>query len=257
MKKRKNEFPSILTAIVVSLFVIAGCSDDDTKPDPNTVTDIDGNVYKTVQIGDQTWMAENLRVTNYNNGDVIPMGLSNAEWRNTTEGAYAVYNNDNDMLEAYGNLYNGFAVDDARGLCPEGWSVPSDDEWTQLVDYVISQGFLNEWNNPGGAGSALKSCWQVNSPEGGDCNTSEHPRWDADDTHSGFDEFGFSALPGGYRSTDGDFGDIGSNGSWWSSSEYSSENNYGRGIGSYVGSVGRGNASKKNGYSLRCVRNIE
>ncbi|MDR4988538.1 MAG: FISUMP domain-containing protein [Bacteroidales bacterium] len=194
-------------------------------PGPGTVTDIDGNVYQTVIIGNQEWMAENLRVSKYNNGDAIPADLSNSEWHDTTEGAYAIYphgmidglSSDAEVLEAYGALYNWYAVNTGN-LCPQGWSVPSDAAWTQLVDYVVSQGFPNEWNNPGGAGNALKSCRQVGSPLEG-CNTPEHPRWNSHSIHYGFDEFGFSALPGGLRSASGNFYDSGHLGHWWSSSE--------------------------------------
>ena len=120
----------------------------------DTVTDIDGNVYETVQIGDQLWMAENLKVTHYQNGDEIPAGyagdgippptgfLLDEKWADLTTGAYAVspidiiYANvstcEGNCSEVYGNLYNWYAVDDSRGLCPEGWHVPSDTEFTVL-----------------------------------------------------------------------------------------------------------------------------
>ena len=223
--------------------------------EPGTVTDIDGNVYQTVIIGEQEWMAENLRVTKYNNGDAIPTDLDNTEWGNTTEGAYAIYNNNNDMLEAYGKLYNWYAVDDDRGLCPDGWSVPSDADWTVLVEYLIAQGYPNEWN-PNGAGNALKSCRQVGHPDGGDCNTSEHPRWNSHSTHSGFNEFGFSALPGGLRWDNGSFILFGNNGYWWSSNELSSTNSWYRSILHGNGVVARLDDNKTYGFSLRCVRNL-
>ncbi|SVE04386.1 uncharacterized protein METZ01_LOCUS457240, partial [marine metagenome] len=92
-----------------------------------TVTDIDGNVYETVQIGDQLWMKENLKVTHYNDGGAIPTGLDNDAWANTTEGAYAAYDDDPSNAETYGNLYNWYAVDTGI-LAPDGWHVPTDDE---------------------------------------------------------------------------------------------------------------------------------
>ncbi len=226
-------------------------------PEPGTVTDIDGHVYPTVIIGNQEWMAENLRVTRYNNEDVISTGLSNAEWESTTEGAYAIYNNDDDMLQAYGKLYNWYAVDDSRGLCPQGWSVPSDADWTALVNYVVSGGFPNELENPNGAGNALKSCRQVGHPDGGDCDTSEHPRWNSHDTHSGFDEFGFSALPCGHRWSGGNFGGVGGYGGWWSATGYSSTSAWSRSIYSSNGSVDRYGGSKALGFSVRCFRDID
>ncbi len=255
--------------MIGSMLFAVGCSDDDSVPASGTVKDIDGNEYTTVIIGDQGWMAENLRVTKYRNGDDIPTGLSNTEWGNTISGAFAIYpheggnteddvegiNSDEEMVAAYGKLYNWHAVNDSRGLCPEGWSVPSDDDWTQLVDYVASQGYPNEWDNPNGAGNALKSCRQVNSPLGGDCNTSAHPRWGpSEHTYYGFDAFGFSALPGGNRHTTGSFDDIGNYGDWWSSSETSSTNAWTRYMGRGDGSVYRHSSNKRAGFSVRCVR---
>ncbi len=238
------------------------------EPEPGTVTDIDGNVYQTVIIGDQEWMAENLRVTRYNNEDDIPTGLSDTEWENATDGAYTLYphdggyteddvegiNSDEEMVEAHGKLYNWYAVDDPRGLCPEGWHVPSDADWTQLVDYVVDQGYPQECDNPNGAGNALKSCRQVNSPLGRDCDTSEHPRWNANETHYGFDEFGFSAVPGGGLDTGGLYYGIGGGGYWWSSTEASSSSAWARYMGRGYGDVLRGSNGKRDGFSVRCIR---
>ena len=95
-----------------------------------TVTDIDGNVYETVVIGDQLWMAENLKVTHYRNGDEIPTGLSSdneGEWATTDEGAYAIYDDNPYYIDLYGLLYNPYVVLDERKVCPAGWHVPSDD----------------------------------------------------------------------------------------------------------------------------------
>ena len=96
-----------------------------------TVTDIDGNVYEIVQIGDQLWMAENLKVTHYNNGDEILNITNHTEWINHTGGAYAEYENSID-IELFGNLYNGYTLNDDRGVCPDGWHLPTDQEWKNL-----------------------------------------------------------------------------------------------------------------------------
>ncbi len=226
--------------------------------------DIDGNFYKSVLIGDQEWMAENLRVTRYNNEDDIPQGLSNQDWQNTEGGAYTIYdhsalntdgiNTPEEMVAAYGKLYNWYAVDDNRGVCPEGWSVPSDDDWSQLVDYVVAQGYPNESANPNGVGNALKSCRQVGHLDGGDCDTSEHPRWHSDDTHHGFDEFGFSALPGGNRLSNGSFVWVGLYGTWWSATESSGSDAWSRFMFSYYGFVFRNSSIKTDGYSVRCIK---
>ena len=100
-----------------------------------TVTDIDGNVYETLLIGEQLWMAENLKVTHYKNGDEIPYP-SDEDFGSCDEGQYGIYDNDSTNADIYGNLYNWFVVDDERGVCPEGWHVPSDEEYTILIDYL-------------------------------------------------------------------------------------------------------------------------
>lgn len=102
----------------------------------NTVTDIDGNVYKTVQIGNQIWMAENLRVSRYRNGDEIPIVPNNKEWRNLQTGAWCNFIKKNAYDSEYGKLYNWYAVTDYRELAPKGWHVPNDEEWQILIDFL-------------------------------------------------------------------------------------------------------------------------
>ena len=122
-----------------------------------TVTDYDGNVYQTVQIGEQLWMAENLKVTHYNNGDPITHITNNGDWGSFDEGQYGIYDNDPSNADTYGNLYNWAVVDDDRGVCSEGWHFPSDDEWTVLTDYLggasvaggkMKETGLEHWNSP-------------------------------------------------------------------------------------------------------------
>jgi uncharacterized protein (TIGR02145 family) len=100
------------------------------------VTDYDGNVYQIVLIGGQCWMMENLKVTHYRNGDPIPHVPNIGEWYGLSSGAYCDYNNDPGNVETYGRLYNWYAVDDSRNIAPEGWHVPTDDEWKQLEMYL-------------------------------------------------------------------------------------------------------------------------
>jgi len=221
----------------------------------STITDIDGNIYNTLLIGEQCWMKENLKTTIYRNGTPIEYpGADNSAWANNTTGAYAWYDNDISWKDSYGALYNWHAVNNDHGLCPTGWHLPSDAEWTQLTDYVVSQGYHNNWNDPIGTGNALKSCRQVNSPLGGNCSTTEHPRWNSYGTHHGFDEFGFSALPSGYRSTNGSFLYIGYNGYWRSSTEYSSTTAWTRYMRYDYGHVNRYDYYKAHGFSVRCLR---
>lgn len=166
----------------------------------------DGQTYNTVQIGAQCWMKQNLKYL----PAVVGPGTSSS-----TTPYYYVYGYTGTSVNTakatanyqnYGALYNWPA---SLTACPTGWHLPSDAEWTQLTNYVVSQGYPNSSNDPNGAGNALKSCRQVNSPLGGVCNTMEHPRWGAHGTHHGFDEFGFSAFPGGSRYTSGTFHLIG------------------------------------------------
>ncbi len=245
-----KEYVDALLARIEALEALAG----------TTVTDIDGNVYRTVTIGAQMWMAENLRVTQYNNGDDIPTGLSNTEWGNTTDGAYAVYdhnasntdgiNSPEEMVAAYGNLYNFYAVADPRVICPIGWHVPGDDEWTQLTNYLING--YDEITNEN-VGSKLKSCRQVDYPLGGDCETNEHPRWDFHATYFGTDNFKFKGLPCGTRYGNGTFGLIGSYGTFWSSTLLPNSNAWYRFINSLSGTVGRNESENILGFSIRCV----
>ena len=114
----------------------------------STVTDIDGNNYKTINIGDQVWMAENLKVTKYRNGESIPMIKGELIWKNYTAGAFCYYQNNPDIGEIYGALYNWYAVNDSKGLCPTGWHVPSNDEWENLalnVSPTIESFHGDEW----------------------------------------------------------------------------------------------------------------
>ena len=194
-----------------------------------TVTDIDGNTYNTVVIGTQEWMQENLKVSKYRNGDPIPTNLSNTTWQNTTSGAYAIYNDSTTNNSIYGKLYNWYAVADPRELCPVGWHMPSDSEWTTL------ENFLGGSLVAGGAMKAVSTLWL--SPNTGATNSS-----------------GFSGLPGGYRSSNGSYFNVGNFGGWWSSTQASTTDAWYRGLNSNNGDVTRNDASERFGLSVRCVR---
>ena len=156
--------------------------------------EFDGYTYSVVEIGDQCWFAENLRTTVYANGCPIPEVTDNGAWTALSTGARCDYGNNASNVDTYGRLYSWYAVDDARGLCPNGWHVPTDEEWTDLEVYISSQGFV------GNEGASLRttSGWTL---------------------LNGTDDFGFSALPGGQRlSSNAQFGDLGFVTIWWSSS---------------------------------------
>ena len=214
-----------LLPMLLFFFSLAGCEsdEDEVEPDhPETVTDVDGNVYDVISIGDRAWMAENLRTTRYRNGDPMETDMDAGQWMATLTGAYAIYPHDDvdgihsedEMVDAYGKLYNWYAVDGISGLCPEGWRVPTEQELIELTDYIRDHVQEDHLAN------VLKSCRQVDSPLGGDCDTEEHPRWDEHETHYGTDDLGFSALPAGNRTShNASFEGIGHWYTLWSSTE--------------------------------------
>ena len=205
-----------------------------------TITDIDGNVYKTVKIGDQWWMAENLKVTHYNNNDSIPNVTDNSEWRTLTSGAYCNYDNDSSYVNTYGRLYNWHAVDDNRNLAPAGWHVPSDDEWKQLEMYLgMTQSMVNATG------------WR-GSDEGGKMKEADTTRWRSPNTGA-TNASGFTALPGGDR-YEGAFIAISQYGYWWSATEAQTPTAWDRFIGFGRADVARHDVFKYTGYSVRCVK---
>ena len=225
------------------------------------VTDIDGNQYSTIIVNEKEWMAENLRVTRYNNGDDIHTNLDISYWGLTTAGAYAVYPHEladgigtaGEMKKAYGSLYNWFAVDQGL-LCPTGWRVPAVQDWEDLINYLIE---THEEINSGNVGNYLKSCLQEDSPIGGDCDTSEHPRWRYNENHWGADELGFGALPGGLRNFGGYFDYAGDYAFWWSANEAGEFFAWVKAIGYNSGSVTQSSYRKQLGFSVRCIRDAE
>jgi uncharacterized protein (TIGR02145 family) len=208
-------------------------------------TDADGNTYTTVTIGTQVWMKENLKVSKYRNGDPIgevsDAGQWAAIWNNGTptgRAAWCYYNNDAANNTTYGKLYNWYAVADPRGLCPTGWHVPSDAEWTILENFLGGASV---------AGGKMKSTGTIEAGTG----LWYAPNQDA--TNSS----GFTAFPGGYRYYGGTVA-FGSNGAWWSSTEFSSTPStyaWFRGVGRNGANSGRSHyGHKTSGYSVRCLR---
>lgn len=225
--------------------------------DPDGVTDIDGNEYPVVEIDGQWWMAANLRTTRYQDGSDIITGLSDSDWTDTTDGAYALYphdglpgiGSDEEMADAYGKLYNWYAIDDSRGLCPEGWRLPSNDEWTTFANYLTD----NYDYSPSNVGNALKDCRQVNSPLGGDCDTSDHPRWNQHFSHHGSDAFSFSVLPTGVRAaTNGAYTGVGAFGALWTSTP-EGDNAWMRSFNHNGGTIVSNNMDKNFGMGVRCI----
>ncbi len=189
------------------------------------VTDIEGNVYKTVTIGTQTWMAENLKTSKYNDGSSIPMVTDNTSWPNLATPAFCWYNNDETAYKnIYGALYNWHTVNTAR-LCPAGWHVPADTEWKTMIAYL------------GGAYAGDKL------QEKGTAH------WE-NQNEGATNESGFTALPGGLRVNNGEFAALGQASYWWCSNEDIPEARF---VGYYDSGVERGSNKKQFGLSVRCI----
>jgi uncharacterized protein (TIGR02145 family) len=223
--------------------IIPGISNANNTTDPGTVTDASGNTYTAVTIGTQVWMAENLRTTKYRDGSNIPVVTSSTTWANNWNNGSPLsqpmmcwYNNDQATYTAnkFGALYNWYAINPAtngnKNVCPTGWHVPTDAEWTTLTTSLGGESV---------AGGKMKST-----------GTQYWLSPNTDATNSS----GWSGLPGGFRTTYGTFGLIGNNGGWWSSTEGSTGNARSRGLNYNNGEVNRSNNPKPDGLSVRCLR---
>jgi uncharacterized protein (TIGR02145 family) len=228
---RKSNIVLSLALVAFILLLIVACHKKTTTPLPSeTVTDIDGNVYQTVTIGTQVWMAENLKVTHYRNGDSIPNVTDSASWVNLSTGAYCNYNNNTAQVAVYGKLYNWHAVDDSRKIAPDGWHVPADSEWQILNDYLGGQNV---------AGGKMKEAGTTH--------------WQGQNVGA-TNESNFSALPGGYRRDVGFYNYLGYHAYFWSSMRdyygYTTDMvlNYDDAIAVRV------EADANYGFSIRCVK---
>lgn len=211
------------------------------------VKDIDGNIYKTIKISTQVWMAENLKTTHYNDGTPILNVTDDAAWQNLTTPGYCWNLNDSaSNAKQFGALYNYYTVADTNSLniCPVGWDVPTDAEWTELTDFLKN-------NNYGYAG--------VSGPDIGKSMAATF-RWNSDGTAGTLgndlgsnNSSGFSALPGGLRHDFGLYNSVGPFGYWWSSTA-SGANAWYRGLLNFLSYVDQGVRDKRMGFSVRCVR---
>lgn len=194
-----------------------------------TVTDIDGHVYPTVTIGTQVWMAENLKVAHYRNGDAIPNVPGGLAWEALMTGAYCEYDNSADSADVYGRLYNWYAVNDSRNVAPEGWHVPSHAEWQTLV-------------------------WYLASDAGGKMKEADTAHWASPNTGA-TNESGFTALPAGMCGYQGLYIGMPQQTWFWSSSEYPNGRARVCELWSYsaAAEIG-GHLSKYSGLSIRCVK---
>jgi uncharacterized protein (TIGR02145 family) len=226
--KNKNWIYSFIIMGVL-LLITGSCRKDDNNIPTDTVKDIDGNVYHKITIGTQVWMVENLKVTKYNDGTAIPNVTDNTAWKKLETPGYCWYNNDISNKNIYGSLYIGHTISVGK-LCPVGWHIPTNAEWTKLTTFLggmeIAGGKLKETGTSHWKGTNLGAT----------------------------NETGFTALPGGYRNSDGTYNQIESDGFWWSSTDVGSSGAWYREIrGSFIYVFGEG-GGKSVGLSIRCIK---
>lgn len=233
MKNKSKTTVNLLVFLSMIVLAFAACKKDKT---PLTVTDYDGNVYQTVKIGNQIWMAENLKTTRYRNGDYLYNIENTSLWLNAGEnGAWCDNPNEPNYAKTYGHLYNWYAVNDSRKIAPVGWRVPTDEDWTTLINYLESQ-------SPQMPGAKLKEAGFAH--------------WDSQNIGA-TNETGFTALPGGYRIGLGyDFYFDKTDGYWWSSTQVTNDNTRAWEIelNSASDQVYRDNLQKSVGLSVRCIK---
>jgi uncharacterized protein (TIGR02145 family) len=224
----KKENSSLILILAIFTLFYTGCKKDPKPPDQ--VTDIEGNTYKTIKIGDQLWMSENLITTRFNDGTDIALTKDDDAWRNLKSSGYCWYNNDEaSFKDPYGAIYNGYTVASGK-LCPAGWHVPTIDEWRTLRD------FLGDSTKAGGKIKESGTAHWLSPNKGADNRT------------------GFTALPAGIRYFEGTFASVLSFSGMWSATEVSDEKEWYTGL--YYGEAGfiTDRRNRKYGLSVRCLK---
>lgn len=233
---------NVISFLFVLVFVLVSCNKTTGKVEPleyGTVTDIDGHTYKTVKIGNQWWMCENLKVEHYADGspiEYIDVNSNDSIWQQAQVGSYCFIND-----SVYGKLYNHFAVSDSRKLAPAGWHIPSDAEWQTMEKYIgmsESQASNLAWRGTNEAEKLL-----VKSSIG----------WPTSSLLFGTNEYGFSALPGGVRITDGTTNIFQTTAFWWTSTSETTHAYY-RYIDYQHKQIFRQHTYPNYGMSVRCVK---
>lgn len=225
--------------LILMFFFTVSCSTENEKNDEshhniqtlNSARPTPPQTAYQIKIGNQVWMTKNLSVTHYRNGDVIPQSPNTSTWWNLMSGACSNYNNNAAYGDTYGKLYNWYAVNDPRGLAPEGWHIPTKSELEILIDYLGGES---------SAGGKMKSTFLWNAPNNGATNSS-----------------GFNALPGGFKNYFNDLSNgIGSTGKWWSASEteFLEEQAYHIEITNLFAQCLLSYTDKNAGYSVRCIK---
>jgi uncharacterized protein (TIGR02145 family) len=206
----------------------------------NCISDFDGNIYETIQIGDQIWMAENLKVTHYRDGTPIPNLTSDLDWTNTNSGAYCFYENNVSNADMYGALYNNHIMDNSISIAPEGWHVSTYQDWEELINYLADNGYGDVYGYVGKS-LASTSGWEISNVVG-----------NVGHDQASNNSSGFTWVPGGLRSLGG-FGSIGSTGGFWSRSNVGSA--YYKSLSSHSAGVGWSLNGHQWGNSIRLVKN--
>jgi uncharacterized protein (TIGR02145 family) len=225
-----NKNTQFISFFIIIVFLLSSFKSDKNG---NVVIDIDKNIYKTVIIGDQEWMAENLKVSRFRNGDIIQRIDDKEEWvkaGNEGKPAWCYYNNKDENNLKYGKLYNWHAVNDPRGLAPKGFYIASDYDFSILTEYLESKGYINK------VGVVLKA---INGWTNG----------------TGSDKFGWNGLPGGCRNAYGDFYNISTFAGWWTFSEYSEIYAWSWRLNSTGIYFERSYGDKLGGFYVRCIKN--
>lgn len=245
----KNLF-RILGVILLIFLVHSCCKKENNEPkiEHGSVTDYNGNTYNTVKIGTKWWMAENLKVTQYNNGDVI--GTTTPATLDISSESTPKYEWPCDGMEVlvnqYGRLYIWYAVTDSRMVCPTGWHVPTDAEWTTLTDYLTNNGYGYQ-----GSGNDIAKSMASNSGWGTDPYIEDGMIGKDQASNNGS---GFSAKPSGYRYGNGDFGGLGGETIFWSATEINMGEAWFRNLYYFWSQLDAGSYPKNNGHSVRCLK---
>lgn len=227
--KKKSGISLLIALIALITMLITSCTKDDNS---DFVTDVEGNTYAVVTIGNQVWMSENLKTTKYNDGSGIPMVTDDNSWGNLDSPGYCWYDNDEATYkDTYGALYNWYAVNTGK-LCPAGWHVPSHSEWTTLTDFLGGE-----------------------SVAGGKIKETGNAHWINPNTGA-TNESGFTALPGGARNDNPSlsFGWNGHDGYWWASTSFSTSAAHHRNVHYSTENVLNYEYDKNLGLSVRCVK---
>lgn len=227
-----NKINLTLSYLVLVLMLFVSCEESSNVEEENENNKTSGNSkeFKEVTIGDQVWMVENLNVDKFRNGDPIPQAKTVEDWidaRENGEPAWSYYNHEPANGEKYGKLYNWYAVNDSRGLAPEGWKIPSENDWDILADFLGGEEAAGE---------------KMKSEEG----------WLQEG--NGTNESGFKGLPGGFHGFDNTIAGIEEGGSWWTATEVDKQTASIRGLVYLNGNILETKRSKSFGLSVRCIK---